>query len=88
MDDQGCEQVSMTMLSQVDPREVIERGVQSSQPWCDQGRRVRLSTALALVLLVIALGLWSRRTPCQGWNSLVGKRSSLHPAPPDRPSRD
>jgi len=83
MDDKVCEQVSMTMLSDVYPREVIERCVQSSEPWCTKVRRVRLSTALALVLFVIALGLWSRRNQCQVWNSLVGKLSDLHPAQPD-----
>ncbi len=83
MDDKVCEQVSMTMLSEVYPQEVIERCVQSSEPWCTKVRRVRLSSALALVLFVIALGLWSRRNQCQVWNSLVGKLSDLHPAQPD-----
>ncbi len=83
MDDKVCEQVSMTMLSQVYPREVIERCVQSSKPWCDKVRRVRLSTALALVVFVIAMALWSRRNQRQVWASLVGKLSDLHPAQPD-----
>ena len=83
MNDKVCEQVSMTMLSQVYPREVIERCVQSSHPWCDKVRRVRLSTALALVLFLIALALWSRRNQRQVWASLVGKLSDLHPAHPD-----
>jgi hypothetical protein len=83
VDDKVCEQVSMTMLSEVYPREVIERCVQQSKPWCSKVRRVRLSTALALVMFVIALGLWSRRNQCQVWDSLVGKLSDLHPAQPD-----
>ncbi len=83
IDDKVCEQVSMTMLGEVYPREVIERCVQQSQPWSDKVRRVRLSTALALVLFVIAMGLWSRRNQCQVWASLVGKLSDLHPAQPD-----
>ena len=83
MDDKVCKQVSMTMLSQVYPREVIERCVQSSKPWCDKVRRVRLSTALALVLFVIAMALWSRRNQRQVWASLVGTLSDLHPAQPD-----
>ena len=83
VDDKVCEQVSMTMLSEVYPREVIERCVQHSEPWCSKVRRVRLSTALALVLFVIAMGLWSRRNQCQVWNSLVSKLSDLHPAQPD-----
>ena len=33
MDDKVCEQVSMTMLGEVYPREVIERVVQHSEPW-------------------------------------------------------
>ena len=33
MDDKVCEQVSMTMLNEVYPREVIERCVQQSEPW-------------------------------------------------------
>ena len=83
MDDKVCEQVSMTMLGEVYPKEVIERCVQQSEPWNTKVRRVRLSTVLSLVLFVIALGLWSRRNQCQVWNSLVGKLSDLHPAQPD-----
>ncbi len=83
VDDKVCEQVSMTMLDEVYPKEVIERCVQQSKPWNSKVRRVRLSTALSLVLFVIALGLWSRRNQCQVWNSLVGKLSDLHPAEPD-----
>ena len=83
MDDKVCEQVSMTMLDEVYPKEVIERCVQHSEPWCTKVRRVRMSTALSLVLFVIAMALWSRRNQCQVWNSLVGKLSDLHPAQPD-----
>jgi DDE family transposase/transposase IS4-like protein len=83
MDDKVCEQVSMTILSEIYPHEVIERCVQQSEPWNTKVRRVRLSTALSLVLFVIALGLWSRRNQCQVWNSLVGKLSDLHPAQPE-----
>ena len=82
MDDKVCEQVSMTMLSDVYSREVIERCVRTSEPWSTKVRRVRLSTALALVLFVIALGLWSRRNQCQVWQSLVGRLSDIHPAEP------
>src|SRR2546430_9131672 len=82
VDDKVCEQVSMTMLSEVYPKDVIERCVQQSEPWSTKARRVRLSTALALVLFVIAMALWSRRNQCQVWQSLVGKLSDLHPAEP------
>src|SRR5256714_82408 len=82
VDDKVCEQVSMTMLKRVYPREVIERCVQQSEPWSSKVRRVRLSTALSLVLFVIAMALWSRRNQCQVWQSLVGKLSDLHPAEP------
>ncbi len=60
VDDKGCEQVSMTMLTSVSPKEVIERGVQQSQPWSTKARRVRASSVLALVLFVIGMALWSR----------------------------
>ena len=53
LDDKVCEQVSLTMLSEVYPQEVIERCVQQSQPWASKARRVRASTALALVLFVL-----------------------------------
>ena len=82
VDDKVCEQVSMTMLSEVYPTEVMERCVQQSEPWSTKVRRVRLSTALSLVLFVIAMGLWSRRNQCQVWQSLVGKLSDIHPAEP------
>lgn len=73
MDDKVCEQVSMSMLSEVYPTEVIGRCVRQSEPWCSKVRRVRLSTALALVLFVIGMGLWSRRNQCQVWNRQVGQ---------------
>jgi hypothetical protein len=82
VDDKVCEQVSMTMLEGVYPKEVIERCVQQSEPWSTKVRRVRLSTALTLVFFVIGMALWSRRNQCQVWQSLVGKLSDLHPAEP------
>src|SRR6266516_3487025 len=82
VDDKVCEQVSMTMLSEVYPKDVIERCVQQSEPWSTKARRVRASTALAWVMFVIAMALWSRRNQCQVWQTLVGKLSDLHPAEP------
>src|SRR5947208_4884301 len=82
IDDKVCEQVNLTMLREIYPAEVIERCVQQSEPWSTKVRRVRLSTALTLVLFVIAMALWSRRNQCQVWQSLVGKLSDLHPAEP------
>ncbi len=83
VDDKVCEQVNMSMLEAVYPKDVVERCVQQSEPWNTKERRVRLSTALSLVLFVIAMALWSRRNQCQVWNSLVGALSDLHPAEPD-----
>ena len=83
MDDKVCEQVSMTMLSEVYPKEVIERCVRESHPWSSKARRVRASTALALVLFVMAMALWSRLNQCQVWQKLVGKLSDLHPGEPE-----
>jgi Transposase DDE domain/Insertion element 4 transposase N-terminal len=82
LDDKVCEQVSMTVLSEVYPQEVIERCLEQSQPWASKERRVRGSTGLALVLFVIGLALWSRLNQCQVWHKLVGKLSTLHPAEP------
>src|SRR5207248_6486390 len=61
---------------------VIERSVQQSEPWSTKARRVRLSTALAVVLFVIGMALWSRLNQCQVWQKLVGKLSDLHPKEP------
>jgi Transposase DDE domain/Insertion element 4 transposase N-terminal len=83
VDDKVCEQVDMSLLEVVYPKELIERCVQQSAPWNTKDRRVRLSTALSLVLFVIAMALWSRRNQCQVWKSLVGALSDLHPAEPD-----
>src|SRR5258708_1598104 len=83
IDDKVCEQVSMTMLSEVYPKEVIERCVRESHPWSSKARRVRASTALALVLFVMAMALWSRLNQCQVWQKLVGKLSDLHPGEPE-----
>jgi len=83
VDDKVCEQVSMTLLQEVYPKAVIERCVHQSEPWSTKVRRVRLCTALTLVLFVIGMALWSRRNQCQVWQSLVGKLSDLHPAEPE-----
>src|SRR5437588_1215802 len=83
VDDKVCEQVSMTMLSEVYPQELIERCVQQSTPWSSKARRVRASTALSLVLFVMAMALWSRLNQCQVWHKLVGKLSDLHPGEPE-----
>jgi hypothetical protein len=83
VDDKVCEQVEMTMLSQVYPKEVIQRCVQESQLWSEKERRVRQSTALTLVWFVMAMALWSRLNQCQVWQKLVGKLSDLHPGEPE-----
>jgi Transposase DDE domain/Insertion element 4 transposase N-terminal len=83
IDDKVCEHVSLTMLNEVYPQAVIEHCVQQSQPWCTKARRVRTSTALALVLFVLGMGLWSRLNQCQVWQKLVGSLSHLHPAEPE-----
>src|SRR5690348_12491367 len=82
VDDKVCEQVSLTLLSDVYPAEVVERGVQQSDPWSTKVRRVRQSTALTLVVFVIGMALGSRRNQSQVWQSLLGKLSDLHPAEP------
>ena len=82
VDDKVCEQVSLTMLSQVYPKEAIERCVQASEPWASKVRRVRLSTLVTLVLFVMGMALWSRRNQCQVWQSLVGQLTELHPLQP------
>jgi len=88
VDDKVCEQVSMSMLEEVYPKAVIERCVQQSQPWSSKARRVRASTALALVLFVMAMALWSRLNQCQVWRKLVGKLSDLHPGEPEEALSD
>jgi Transposase DDE domain/Insertion element 4 transposase N-terminal len=83
IDDKVCEQVTMTVLTAVYPQEAVESCVQNSQPWSNKKRRVRQSTVLALVLFVIAMGLWSRLSQRLVWHKLVGKLSDLHPGEPD-----
>jgi len=56
------------------PKDVVERCVHQSEPWSTKARRVRASTALALVMFVIAMARFRRRNQCQVWQSLVGKR--------------
>src|SRR5260221_1590412 len=82
VDDKVCEQVDMTLLAQVYPKEAIERCVGQSQPWASKARRMRQSTLLALVLLVIGMALWSRLSQRLVWDKLVGKLSALHPGEP------
>jgi hypothetical protein len=80
IDDKVCEQVSLSMLEEVYPQEVIERCVQARDPWARKERRVRQGTVVSLVLFVMAMALWSRRNQCQVWQSLVGKRERSAPS--------
>ena len=82
IDDKVCEQVDMALLGRVYPKEEIEKCVGQSQPWASKARRVRQSTMLALVLVVIGMALWSRLNQRLVWDKLVGKLSVLHPGEP------
>src|SRR6266699_3595018 len=84
IDDKVCDQVSLTMLGEVYPKEVIERCVQQSEPWSTKARRVRLSTALTLVFFVIAMALWSRRNQCL--QAIMRERCQLMAQPSSMPS--
>jgi Transposase DDE domain/Insertion element 4 transposase N-terminal len=79
VDDKVCEQISPGVLEKIYPTEVIEQCVQGSNQWTGTQRRVRQSTALALVLFVMMLALWSRLNQRQVWQKLVGGLSKLHP---------
>ncbi len=83
VDDKVCQQVDVALLARVYPRAVIERCVEQSQPWADKARRVRQSTALALVWFVIAMALWSQLNQSLVWHKLVGKLATLHPGEPE-----
>jgi hypothetical protein len=79
IDDKVCEQMDVTLLEQVYPRETIEQCVGQSQPWTSKARRVRQSSLLALVWLIIGLGLWSRLSQPLVWQKLTGALRDLHP---------
>ena len=66
-----CEQVDIALLSQVYPKEVIERCIGESETWKEKIRRVRKTTMLSLVWFVIAMALWSRLSQCLVWEKLV-----------------
>jgi hypothetical protein len=83
VDDKVCEQVDITLLSQVYPKEVIERCVGESETWKEKIRRVRKTTMLSLVWFVIAMALWSRLSQCLVWEKLVTKIADIHPLEPD-----
>src|SRR5437764_11061779 len=79
VDDKVCEQISPGVLEKIYPTKVIEQCVQGSEQWTGTQRRVRQSTALALVLFVMMLALWSRLNQRQVWQKLAGGLSKLHP---------
>src|SRR5437899_58026 len=79
VDDKVCKQISPGVLEKIYPTEVIEQCVQGSDQWTGTQRRVRQSTALALVLFVMMLALWSRLNQRQVWQKLGGGLSKLHP---------
>src|SRR5215831_3539972 len=82
LDDKVCDQVDPSLLSTVYPREAIERCVGQSQPWASKRRRVRRSTLVTLVVVVIGMALWSRLRQVLVWDKVVGKLSALHPGSP------
>src|SRR5260370_30414329 len=82
VNDKVCEQVSMTMLSKVYPKDVIERCVQQSEPWSTKARRGGRRPAVGLVVFLIGVGLWGRFKQSHGGEKMVGKRSSLPPGAP------
>ena len=67
VDDKVCQQVNMSLLEEIYPTEVVQRCVEQSAPWNSKVRRVRLSTALSLMLFVIAM---ARREPSQSASSV------------------
>ena len=79
VDDKVCEQVTMALLEEIYPRERVKRCVEHSSHWANKARRVRRTTLLTLVWLVIGMALWSRLNQCQVWQKLVGALSDLHP---------
>ena len=79
VDDKVCEQVDLTLVEQVYPKEVITRCVEQSPSWTKKNRRIRQTTALSLVWLLIGMGLWSRLNQALVWQKLVNKLSALHP---------
>jgi hypothetical protein len=85
MDDKVCEQMDMALLAQVYPKETIERCVGASAAWTSKARRVRQSTMLALVWLIIGMALWSRLSQRLVWQKLVGPLSDVHPGKPEDP---
>jgi hypothetical protein len=83
VDDKVCEQVDIALLSQVYPKEEIERCIGERSSWKEKKRRVRRSTMLALVWFVIAMALWSRLSQRLVWEKLVTKLADIHPGEPD-----
>jgi len=73
VDDKVCEQVSLTMLTEVYPKDVIERCVQQGEPWSTKVRRVRLCTVLTLVLFVIGMAASEPSQPMPGVAKPGGK---------------
>src|SRR5260370_31645684 len=82
VDDKVCEQVSMTMLSEVYPTDVIERCVQQSEPWSSKVRRGRGGAALTPGVLVVSLLVWRPRSHSHGWQTLLGELGHIPPPDP------
>lgn len=79
VDDKVCDQVDFALVEQVYPKEVIERCVGESLSWTSKRRRLRQTTVVTLVWLIIAMALWSHLNQALVWQKLVGKLSALHP---------
>ncbi|MBV9710246.1 MAG: transposase domain-containing protein, partial [Ktedonobacteraceae bacterium] len=81
IDDKVCEQINLKLVEHIYPKEVIERCLQQSGWWGQKQRRIRQTTVVSLVWLLIAMALWSRLNQSQVWQKLVGHLRTLHPLP-------
>lgn len=79
VDDKVCEQVDLSLVEEIYPKEAILRCVEQNGSWSKKNRRIRQTTVLSLVFLLLWMGLWSRLNQPLVWQKLVGKLSDLHP---------
>jgi hypothetical protein len=80
LDDKISEQVSMEVLRQVYPTQIVQQCLEQHVPAEPaKARRIRYFVPISVVWFVLAMALWTRLAQARVWDKLTHKLQLLHP---------